>query len=185
MKNDEKSIKSFLAQYELETKPFSKKEKRASKTPDFRVFQRAKFVFFCEVKSIRKDTWESGLRNDPIYNRLTDDIHTAVKQFDSVNPSIGHPNVLAIVNHDEKCGALDLYAVITGTALVEDGPPLPIFLQFSEGRIKEEKLRIHLFIWLDDYRPKKILFNPTHKMHHHALCKCFSIDPNSIKTVGS
>ena len=49
-----------------------------------------------------------GAKNDPTFNRLTIDIHTAVKQFDAVNPDVASPNVLTFVNHEPQCGFLDL-----------------------------------------------------------------------------
>ncbi len=113
MSTDENTIAEYLAKRGLTAVPFSKEELRAGKTPDFRVMLRQSFTFFCEVKSIEKDTAE-GSRKDPIFNRLADDIHTAVKQFDAVNPKVTDPNVLALVNHDRKCGFLDLIGVMTG-----------------------------------------------------------------------
>ena len=39
-----------------------------------------------------------NLTSDPTFNRLTDDVHQAVKQFDAVNKGQKYPNVLAFVN---------------------------------------------------------------------------------------
>ena len=198
MNRDEKEICNLLGLHDLSAESFSKEEKRRRKTPDFRVSHGREFRFFCEVKSIDKDLWldkrldmsPSGVivgesRNDPIYNRLTDDIHTAVKQFDAVNAELTYPNVLSWVNHDRHCGFLDLIAVLTGNALTDDGGALPIFQQFSEGRIRGEKARIHLYIWLDEFKPKRLLFNQAHQVHHQTLCNLFGVDPASIKQIRS
>ena len=92
---------------------FTVKEMAASKTPDFRVFSGNDLEFYCEVKSPEEDTWldgqldnpvleeiVGGIRNDPIFNRLSAHIHKARKQFDAVNPMEAYPNVLAFYNQD-------------------------------------------------------------------------------------
>lgn len=139
MTNDEMRINQFLAERQLSGRIFSKEEKRAGKTPDLRVFSDQEVIFFCEVISIDKDRWldsqvaaalpgeiVGGGRKDPIFNRLSDDIHTAIKQFDSVNPEGQIPNVLAFVNHDKICGFNDLIGVLTGNFLAEDDHTYPI-----------------------------------------------------------
>lgn len=142
------------------------------------------FAFFCEVKSLEKDAAE-GLRKDPVFNRLTDDVHTAVKQFDAVNSKVSCPNVLALVNHDKNCGFLDLIGVLTGNFVAENNEQHPIYKQFSEGRIKDEKARIHLFLWLDDFKPERLLFSQTHLGFHKNLCAWLGIDPGTIKQIDS
>ena len=149
------------------------------------------------MKSIDRDHWldrqldtappltlAGGTRPDPIYNRLTDDIHTCVKQFDAVNPTALQPNVLAFVNHDNQCGATDLVSVFTGNIYVGDNRSIPAFRQFSEGRIKEERTRIHLVLWFDDFEQGQMLFTQTNATHHQNLCAWFGIDPNGILSIG-
>jgi hypothetical protein len=181
---DEDRAAEFLAKRGLSAVAFSKEELRAGKTPDFRVMARDAFGFFCEVKSIEKDTAE-GLRKDPVFNRLTDDIHTAVKQFDAVNSKVDSPNVLVLVNHDKHCSFLDLIGVLTGNFIADDGGTHPIYKQFSEGRIKDEKARIHLFLWLDDFKPERLLFTQTHAGFHRNLCAWLGVDSRAIKQIDS
>jgi len=181
---NEDKLAEFLAQKGLSTTVFSNQERRKGKTPDFRVLSGDTLAFFCEVKSIKKDTVE-GLRKDPVFNRLTDDIHTAVKQFDAVNPKVRIPNVLALVNHDRRCGFLDLIGVLTGNFIAENNQMYPIYKQFSEGRIKDEKARIHLFLWLDDFKPERLLFSQTHSEFHKQLCGYFGVDSDAITQIGS
>jgi hypothetical protein len=127
MDPDEERVKAYLENHGLTVERFSKAETRTGKTPDFRVFRNGEFLFYCEVKSSPKDKWldeqlynaapgelVGGARNDPIFNRLTSDIHQAVKQFDAVNKQQKHPNILALVNHDDMCGFNDLLAILTG-----------------------------------------------------------------------
>jgi hypothetical protein len=114
---EESRVKLYLEELGFTSRNFSKTEKRSGKTPDFRVFSGEEIIFYCEVKSISKDHWlrnrleeqsksaapnefAGGARNDPVFNRVSSDIHEAVKQFDAVNKDLIHPNVLAFVNHD-------------------------------------------------------------------------------------
>lgn len=185
MNADESMVAEFLAKKGLTATGFKKHERRdGMKTPDFRVQHNDVFAFYCEVKTIEKDMSE-GLRKDPVFNRLTDDIHTAVKQFDAANPKAEAPNVLALINHDRSCGFQDLIGVLTGNFIAENNQPHPIYKQFSEGRIKDEKTRIHLFLWLDDFKPERLLFSQTHVEFHKRLCGWFGVDPNDIKQIGS
>ena len=197
MDADEQMAREYLERRGFACESFLKEERRLGKTPDFRVILNESLVFYCEVKSSR-DPWfdnllenapageiVGGLRNDPIFNRLVADIHEAVKQFNAVNPKQEIPNVIALVNHDDKCGFDDLLAVLTGNFYADNGIAHPIYRQFSEGRIKDEKSRIHLFIWLDDYKPERLLFSQTNEGLHLKLCQWFRIEPGSIQQIGS
>ncbi len=198
MDPDEEKVKRYLEERGVTVERFSKAEMRSGKTPDFRVLRNGEFIFYCEVKSSPEDRWldeqlnnaapgelVGGARNDPIFNRLTADIHEAVKQFDAVNKKQEYPNVLALVNHDDKCGFNDLLGILTGNFYANDGTVHPIYRQFSHGRIKEEKGRIHLFIWLDDYKPDRLLFSQAEQAHHASVCAAFGVDQNEIKQIGS
>ncbi|MDP3260302.1 MAG: hypothetical protein Q8M34_06930, partial [Thermodesulfovibrionales bacterium] len=61
----------------------------------------------------------------------------------------------------------------------------PIYRQFSHGRIQAEKGKIHLFIWIDDHKPDRLLFSQTNEAHHSALCNAFGVQPNEIKQIDS
>jgi hypothetical protein len=195
---DELRVKGYFASKGLRAKRFSKAETRAGKTPDFRVFQNDTLLFYCEVKSSPEDRWldkqfegvppgtlVGGARPDPIFNRLTKDIHAAVKQFEAVNGDQQHPNVLALVNHDDMCNVHDLIGVLTGNFYGESGTASPIYKQYSEGRIQGDRSKIHLFIWLDDQKPEGLLFGQSHDAHHETLCKAFGVDPRGIRQIGS
>jgi hypothetical protein len=200
MENDKKKVELFFENHALKISRFSKSEMRRGKTPDFKVHSDSSndLLFYCEVKSIKKDEWldtqiaavppgeiAGGLRKDPIFNRLTDDIYEASKQFDAVNPDLAFPNVLAFVNHDSGCGFLDLIAVLTGNAMTEGSGAIPIYRLYSEGRIKGKKDRIHLFIWLDDFKPLRLLFSQKNENHHKLLCSYWNINPATIKIIDS
>lgn len=177
-------VAEYLMDKGFRPERFSKSEQRNGKTPDYRVFRDEEFAFFCEVKTIPLDTWWGGLRNDPTFNRLSGDIHDAVKQFDAVNPKLEHPNVLAIVNQDFRTGFTDLVNVTTGCAITDEGAH-PIYRRFSEGRIKEEKSRIHLYVWLDNYKANRLYFNLGLRHHLVKLCSYFGVEPESIRYFGA
>lgn len=198
MDPDEERVKGYLEDRGFTVERFSKSETRGGKTPDFRVFRNGEFLFYCEVKSSPKDRWldeqlnsaapgelVGGARKDPIFNRLTSDIHDAAKQFDAVNKDQKHPNILALVNHDDMCGFNDLLAILTGNFYANDGTAHPIYRQFSHGRIKDEKGKIHMFIWLDDHKPDRMLFSQTNDAHHAALRAAFGIQQDEIKQISS
>lgn len=199
MDPDEEKVKNYLEERRgFTVERFSKKETRVGKTPDFRVFRNEEFLFYCEVKSSLEDRWldkqldsaapgelVGGARNDPIFNRLTKDIHEAAKQFDAVNEDQRHPNVLALVNHDDMCGFNDLLGILTGNLYANDGTAHPTYRQFSHGRIKDEERKVHLFIWLADHKPDRLLFSQTEETHHAALCAAFGVEQSEIKQIGS
>jgi hypothetical protein len=192
----ENLVSAFLGQYGLQTERPSKAERRISKTPDFRVLRNGRFCFFAEVKSVRGDDWldrelehasaeqiVGGARRDPVFNRLTGDVHAAVKQFDAVNPKREHPNVLALVNYDEICGLHDLLGVITGNFYADDGSRDPIYRQYSDGRMNSDRLKIDLYLWFGPRDEHHFLFTPINQRHHLALCNWFGKDPAAIESV--
>jgi hypothetical protein len=196
MDPDEQSAARRLERAGLTVQRFSKAQMRAGKSPDFRVLKEDEFRFYCEVKSSPKDRWldqqigvvspgsvAGGARKDPIFNRLAADIHDAVKQFDAVNADRTHPNVLVLVNHDEQCGFNDLLAVLTGNFYAADGTVHPIYQRYSHGRIKDQKCRVDLYIWLDDYKPERFLFSQSNEIHHRSLCAIFGVNPDEIRQI--
>lgn len=182
MNDHEMLVANELSKHGLRCEAFTKTEMAQRKTPDFKVFRGDEFVFFCEVKEIAADQWQDGLRSDPTFNRLVDDIHTSVKQFDSVNQDCLYPNVLAFVNNDYMCGSLDMVGVLTGRLLLEGGGSTDIYRKYSEGRIKKEKNRIHLYLWFDSFKANKLLFN-TDSQHLNQLCECFGVKPETIEKI--
>lgn len=195
---NETKVKDYLEERGFALERFRKEDTRVGKTPDFRVFRNGEFLFYCEVKSSSQDQWldeqlkhavrgelVGGGRSDPTFNRLANHIHEAVKQFDAVNEGQTHPNVLAFVNHDVMSGFNDLLGILTGNFYADDGIVHPIYRKFSHGRIKNEKERVHLYIWLDDHKPNRILFSQTDQTHHAVLCAAFGVEQNEIKQIGS
>ncbi len=195
----EDKVNKFLSGYGLRSLKFDKEELRTGKTPDYRVYKDHDVLFsFCEVKNAQKDTWldekleeaepgeiAGGLRKDPVFNRLSAHIHKARKQFDAVNSDETLPNMLAFYNEDKQSGFLDLMAVTTGNFFAEGGAAFPIYKHISEGRIKEDIAKIHLFIWLDAYKPHRFLFNTINSKFQSELCSTFGFDPEKLELIHS
>jgi hypothetical protein len=193
----ESKASDFLVSKGLKPIRFSKNEIGISETPDYRVFQDQEFAFFCEVKTVAYDTWldkqlkdapeltlVGGLRKDPTFNRLTSHIHKAAKQFNAVNPNLDDANVLIFVNDDFHTDFYDLVGVITGCCYTTEGEVLPIYRNFSEGRIKRDKYRIHLYLWLDErLNGFRYFFTPPAYANLDRLCSYFEIDKESIRRI--
>ncbi len=198
IESDNARVKELFEAYGLRCEGFSKDEMRKSKTPDFRVYRGAEMACFCEVKSAAEDEWldrqlnsaptgtlVGGARNDPIYNRIENKIHEAIKQFDAVNPSQAHPNVLVLVNHDKHANRFDLEAVLIGSIPVQGGGRLRGFTNYSHGRIRDEKFRIHLYLWVDEVlNGKSFVFNEAIPAHYTRLVDLFSAKDEFIRRVG-
>jgi len=188
----------------FEVVSFAKNEMRDFKTPDFCLSRGGAEVAFCEIKSFQKDTWledqlknavsgelVGGLRNDPVFNRISNAIHTAYKQFESVNPDHRLLNFLFLVNHETSAGPGDLDRVLTG----REDPRHGIFdltcEQFSDGRIRLEKHEIDLYVWFEldllkngklrstEYR---VCGNPKTQ---EQVCGLLGIDPAKVRDISS
>lgn len=90
-----------------------------------------------------------GVRNDPVFNRLSKLVERSVEQFDTVNPDRIVPNILAIVNHDALSGPDDLFETLTGTFPAAGGSRPPTMMNVAEGRIRDIKRRVDLYIWIE------------------------------------
>jgi hypothetical protein len=179
----EEHVASSMHERGFRCERFSKAEMRSRKTPDFMVFIDDEFGFFLEVKEVRSSSSDSALRKDPTFNRLTDDVHTATKQFRSVNPDHEHPNVLAIVNNDQMCGTIDLVGIVTGNLMLEDGENAPIYMKYAKGRANADIKQMDLIAWFDAYKADQCYFiGPP---YCDRICKIFGIDPSEIKSVGT
>ena len=185
--NGETLVCEYLTGQGLSVQRFDKAEMRQSRTPDFRVMAGDRLAFYCEVKTAQEDDWlerqldaaptgtlVGGLRPDPTYNRVSKYVHSAAGQFDAVNPECEHPNVLAIVNNEFESDRLDLVAVLTGNAYTDSSGPIRTYDNVSDGRIREEKYRVHLYLWFDAGNPEPFKVWPqSHAEHHAALCGYF------------
>lgn len=187
----------FCASHGLQCERFIKAEIRTGKTSDFRVYKGEQLVFYCEAKHVQHDDWldeqlekarpeeiVGGLRPDPICNRIAGHIHEGAKHFKAVNHDRQYPNVLVFTNSDTSCGFGDLVSTLTGNFYAKGGTVDPIYKRVSEGRIREEKLTIDLYVWFDKWRcGKKKSFFIKGSPHYPALCALLASDPTRHRHV--
>ncbi len=194
MSQGEAKFEQFFLEQDLVPERFTKAESRSRKTPDFKVLKDEELMFLCEVKDILEDEKLDELLddaepgemvgyggNDPTYNRVAAKIHQAAKQFEAVNSGHQSPNVLAFFNMDDTCDWMDIIAVITGGLPCEDGSWFDGFLKFSEGRIKDDKWSIDLYLWMEEDGETKYFFTERRDQHHELLLRLFGIDEERIR----
>lgn len=183
MKNTEEIVKEWMQGFSLESERYTKKEMRTGlKTPDFKVYKKKKLQFLCEVKAVIEN---SNTSNDTTPNQLTNDIHDSFKKFKDVNPEHSVPNVLAFVNRKITAGVDYLEDVLTGHWYMDDGKAYPFYVYYSEGRIKNEKSEIDLYLWLEGRDKVKLRFTGVFKKHFENLCKLFGITPTEVKNINA
>lgn len=199
MDSAEQFAEQFLLSHSLRPEKFTKEERREGKTPDFRVFKGTDHVAYCEAKHVQHDEWlerqlehakpletVGGMRLDPIFNRLTSHVHTAAQQFAAVNPDRKYPNILFFQNSDTACGMTDLLAVLRGNFYGKGGAVEPIYKQYSEGRIKDEKLTIDVYLWFDDWKASPQITKSYYwedSRHYQTVCELLHSDPKNHRHV--
>ncbi len=199
LSSDEALVLGYWQGNGFDVAAFSKNEMRDLRTPDFRLSRDGIVVALSEVKSFQRDAWldeemkkvpsaegAGGIRPDPIFNRISNAVHTAFQQFDSVNSSHELYNFLVLVNHDPSARPEDLDRVLTGYEDPLHGCFEQTCVQFSEGRIRKEKRRIDLYVWMDflkahSFRVRRLFFgNPETR---DSVCKLLGIDSEEVKMI--
>lgn len=143
----------------LDLQPFTHEEMVGRKTPDCRVLRAGELVAFTEIKSPRDD-WMAeqfdkaapgqmvgGLRDDPIFNRIRRQIQKAAEQFEAVNTSRQHPNILVLVNHDTMADYRELRETVTGYFHADTGERFPTMKRQADRLI--ERNSIDAIAWID------------------------------------
>ncbi|HHY70701.1 MAG TPA: hypothetical protein GX519_03395, partial [Thermoanaerobacterales bacterium] len=113
---------------------------------DVEVYKEGKLVFYCEEKTLEYDDFE-GLIKDSTYNAISRHLHTAVKQFNSINPNHEKTNVMAVVNRNTLKNIHDLFISLTGYALLDNGKYIKIHK--VGHRTVEDISQVDLFLWFD------------------------------------
>lgn len=198
---DETRVSEYLASRGFEVRGFEKQAVRLAKTPDFQLLRDGRLAAYCEVKSFTKDCWldeqlaqtgpgelAGSLRLDPIYNRISNAVHTAAQQLRSANSAHKFLNFLVLVNHDKAAKREDLVSVLTGKWDPLHGMHDATHAQYSNGRIREEKREIDLYLWVDsfaEHEPFKcrLVFFGNDKTRDR-VCNMLEIDPTVVKIVG-
>ncbi|MGD0097060.1 MAG: hypothetical protein ABSB60_11225 [Terracidiphilus sp.] len=198
LSSDEALILRYWQGKGFEVGSFAKNEMRDFKTPDFRLSLGGVEVALCEVKSFQRDLWledqlknapdgelAGGLRPDPIFNRICNAVHTAFKQFDSVNSDHRLLNFLFLVNHDTCAKPDDLDRVLTGYENPRMGPFEPTCAQFAQGRIREEKHKIDLYVWFDSRIKSREYFVLGSPKTQERVCELLKFDLARVKKLSS
>jgi hypothetical protein len=179
----------------LELERFDRAETLAGRTPDFRVRREGTLKAFCEVKSPRDDWLDEqldkaqpgqivgGARKDATFNRIARHVAKAATQFEAVNASRSVPNILVVVNHADATGFGDLQETLTGMFHTTSGERIPTMRNISEGWIREARMKIDLYVWIDlkTKRVQGYLFNEANPAHVAALCEMLALDQDKIK----
>lgn len=167
MNRDEIRVKELFEKRGCLVTPIDQKDNILQK-PDF-IVENKDLKFLCEVKSIQGDS---------ALNNISSKIHESAKQFRSVELSL--PNVLVFCNHhdNEWINSLDLRAVLTGNFYSENGERSKIYATYSDGRIKEEKYDIALYIWLT--KDDRIVCIFTNEEGQRIMDRLFSINKVGI-----
>jgi len=140
-------------------------EKKPGKKPDFGVFSDNGLVFYCEVKSLKRDidinqlieSKDPIIKDDPIFNSIANRIHEAAKQFLAINPNHEIPNVLSFVNKyfiPRSIDIQDLYLTLYGCKITEDRKNFYIKEGVRKRLYKDLKV-IDLFLWFDPYNDEE------------------------------
>jgi len=171
-------VNEWLQGFGLATERYTKTELReGKKTPDYKVLKEGLLQFFCEVKAV---VGSIELETDTTPNQLTGDIHDAFKKFKGINPDRILPNVLAFVNKKGAAGVDYLEDVLTGQWFMENGEAYPFYVYYSEGRIRDEKAAIDLYLWFEGGDNVKFRFTGVVKSHLEHLCRLFGIEPSNV-----
>lgn len=183
MKDTEEIVKYWLREFSLAPERYTKKERRSGiKTPDYKVYKEQQLQFFCEVKAVVDNC---DKENDTTPNQITDDIHNAFKKFRDVNKNHSIPNVLAFVNRKMTAGVDYLEDVLTGHWYMDSGKAYPFYVYYSEGRIRNEKSEIDLYLWFEESDKVKFRFSCAGKDHFEHLCHLFGISASKVKSVNA
>jgi hypothetical protein len=196
---DESVVAAFWQDRGFEAQKFDKNETRSSKTPDLKLYQHGRLVAFCEVKTFQHDIWldqalekaapgelVGGLRLDPIYNRVSNAVHTAVRQLEAVNPRHDQLNFLVLVNRDRAAKREDLVSVLTGCWDPLHGILEKTHTAYSGGRIREEKRRVDLYVWMEasgDSSLKATLFFFGNDGSKEQVCNLLGLDSKDAKVI--
>ena len=153
----------FLSHYGLHLKKIDEKDGKNGKQPDFEYLVDDKRIFVCELKEyIRIDPseetgWEvlnhsdgsvEATRNSNAPNKVSDSIHTAFKQLQKYS----EPKILIFLNHYSGLDVRDLIETYRGFSEYSIANKKIIDIYYrraSEGKIKHEKDKIDLYIWID------------------------------------
>ena len=155
-------------------------------TPDYELVVEGKRCAVLEAKRLERAprTPENGWRvsrHGPITratredngpSRVTALIHKACRQFSAFSD----PKILAFVNDENMLDALDMEEAFNGSLYYGNeqiGYANTSSAKIANGRIREEKKNIDLFIWMDRYKTRNPVFRFATDTGHHLAQRFF------------
>jgi len=156
-KKDENEVEEFLKSYNLTPERIKEaKLKEKMESPDFKVTSSQGDLFFCEVKSVLTNIDDSGLSHFKCLSIISEKIHKAVKQFNTVNPKRSYPNVLIWVTHTPHVDWHRFRNILQGGIKIPSSEDDKLIFDFRHlepfKRIENELALIDLSIWLFNRR---------------------------------
>lgn len=144
------------------------------KKPDFHVLAKAddEFFFYLEVKTIEGPGESEGLLFDPLFNRVSNDIRDARKQFENVDPEHNLPRVLLFLAEDFRIHGQTMFDFFSGRIEIE-GEILRELKRFRFGRVRDDLREIDLFVMLDRDNTPTFFYNETIPSKALALQEAF------------
>jgi len=153
----------FQSHYGINLLKIPEEGGKKGKTPDFEYCENGRRIFVCELKVFEKmkpsvdrgyEIWETpngfiwGKKGSNAYNRISKDIAEAYKQLEIYD----EVKILIILNLAPVLYFIDLEDIIRGHGVQEfdNGTIIQdIYVKrASEGRIKNIKRKIDLYIWI-------------------------------------
>jgi hypothetical protein len=154
----------FQSRYQIDLEKINEHGGQKGKTPDFEYREKGKPVFVCELKNLQNirpseetgweikkhsDTFTSFSRISNAINRVSDAIYHAHKQLEHYDTS----KILIILNQNWNLGVDNLEETIKGYRVLgndDNGTHIDNYARrASEGKIKNIKMNIDLYVWVD------------------------------------
>ena len=168
MKSEETIIELFKEKFDIQLVKIPETD---AKTPDYMYKPDSDLIFVAELKDIirglvsEKTGWKKDngwwRKKENAVKKVADKIHEAYKQLKKYNS----PKVLIILNYDPSVDFNDLNETYDG--FLDYGSPGSIQIRntasakIANGRIKDEKDKIDLYIWIDGRDNNKFSFRTT------------------------
>lgn len=193
-------LQLFQSRYQIHLEKIDERGGEKGKTPDFEYRENGKQVFVCELKNFQNlrpsektgwkikkhsDTFTSFSRISNAIHRVSDAIHHAHKQLEHYDTL----KVLIILNQNWKLGVDNLEETIKGYRVLgmdDEGTLIDNYAKrASEGKIKNIKMNIDLYVWIDSFTKydadisedttlDKVYFRYTTKQGQNIMQKYFS-----------
>lgn len=148
-------------------------EEDSSKKPDFRVLAKTgNEVFYVEVKVIEGPGESEGILFDPLFNKISNRIRDAYKQFQGNDPEHNLPRVLLFLADDFRIHGQTMFDFFSGRIEIE-GKIIRELKRFRFGRVRNDLGEIDLYVILDLGDTPTFFYNETIPSKAFALQRAF------------